>query len=113
MMKRQWANHLVKEDFQDKLEKIQRKRIKETNDDEDSDGQPILTKLQQLSRQEAIKILDTILKDIRGDKVTADLEGAYQSVYFNDTKEMGEALNKVSPSFCLAKWFIVQQTEFN
>ena len=69
MMKRQWANHLVKEDFQDKLEKIQRKRIKETNDDEDSDGQPILTKRQQLSRQEAIKILDTILKDIRGDKV--------------------------------------------
>ena len=55
---------------------------------------------------EKIKVVE-LNEDIRGDKVTADLQGAYKSVYFNDTKEMGEALNKVSPSFCLAKWFNV------
>ena len=46
-------------------------------------------------------------EDIRGDKVTADLQGAYKSVYFDSTKDMAEALDKVSPSFCLAKWFNV------
>jgi len=46
-------------------------------------------------------------EDIRGDQVTADLQGAYKSVYFDSTKDMGEALDKVSPSFCLAKWFNV------
>ena len=55
---------------------------------------------------EKIDILE-LNEDIRGDEVKADLEGAYKSVYFNDTKEMGDALNKVSPSFCLAKWFNV------
>ena len=43
----------------------------------------------------------------RGDEVTADLDGAYKSVYFDNTKDMLEGLNKVSPSFCLAKWFNV------
>jgi hypothetical protein len=43
----------------------------------------------------------------RGDEVTADLNGAYKSVYFDNTKDMLEGLNKVSPSFCLAKWFNV------
>ena len=46
-------------------------------------------------------------EDIRGDEVKADLQGAYKSVYFDSTKDMGEALDKVSPSFCLAKWFNV------
>ena len=55
---------------------------------------------------ERIKAIE-LNEDIRGDEVKADLEGAYKSVYFNDTKEMGDALNKVSPSFCLAKWFNV------
>jgi organic radical activating enzyme len=43
----------------------------------------------------------------RGDEVTADLDGAYKSVYFDNTKDMLGGLNKVSPSFCLAKWFNV------
>jgi hypothetical protein len=43
----------------------------------------------------------------RGDEVTADHDGAYKSVYFDNTKDMLEGLNKVSPSFCLAKWFNV------
>ena len=49
---------------------------------------------------EKIDILE-LHEDIRGDEVKADLEGAYKSVYFNDTKEMGAALNKVSPSFSM------------
>lgn len=43
----------------------------------------------------------------KGDEVTAELNGAYKSVYFENSKEMLTALNKVSPSFCLAKWFNV------
>ena len=39
---------------------------------------------------EKIDILE-LNEDIRGDEVKADLEGAYKSVYFNDTKEMGDA----------------------
>ena len=45
--------------------------------------------------------------DIRGDEVTADLKGAYKSVYFQNTKDMLDGLNSVSKSFCLAKWFNV------
>ena len=39
---------------------------------------------------ERIKAIE-LNEDIRGDEVKADLEGAYKSVYFNDTKEMGDA----------------------
>ena len=46
-------------------------------------------------------------EDIRGDQVIATLDGAYKSVYFDNTKDMLEGLNEVSPSFCLAKWFNV------
>lgn len=45
--------------------------------------------------------------DIKGDEVEKGLDGAYKSVYFNNTKEMLDGLNSVSPSFCLAKWFNV------
>lgn len=47
-------------------------------------------------------------ENIRGDEViVSDLDGAYKSVYFENTKDMLVGLNKVSPSFCLAKWFNV------
>lgn len=44
---------------------------------------------------------------IRGDEVISDTTGMYKSIYFENTKEMLDGLNKVSPSFCLAKWFNV------
>ena len=43
----------------------------------------------------------------RGDEVSPDVNGAYKSVYFENTKQMLDGLNKVSPTFCLAKWFNV------
>lgn len=44
--------------------------------------------------------------DQKGDEVFLE-NGAYKSVYFNNTKDMLEGLNSVSKSFCLAKWFHV------
>jgi len=41
------------------------------------------------------------------DDISVELNGAYKSVYYQNSKEMLTALNKVSPSFCLAKWFNV------
>lgn len=47
-------------------------------------------------------------ENIRGDEVVlSDLDGAYKSVYFENSKDMLLGLNKVSPTFCLAKWFNV------
>ena len=51
--------------------------------------------------------LTNLDEDIKGDQVIATLDGAYKSVYFDNTKDMLEGLNEVSPSFCLAKWFNV------
>ena len=42
----------------------------------------------------------------RGDEVKK-YKGKYKSKYFEDTKDLLDALNEVSPSFCLAKWFNV------
>ena len=44
--------------------------------------------------------------DIRGDEVTKTIKG-YNSKYKDDADKMLGALNEVSPSFCLAKWFNV------
>jgi len=44
--------------------------------------------------------------DQKGDEVVLE-NGAYKSVYFNNTKDMLTGLNAVSSSFCLAKWFHV------
>ena len=43
---------------------------------------------------------------INGDEVTL-LKGKYKSQYFEDTQGLIKALNEVSPSFCLAKWYSV------
>ena len=40
----------------------------------------------------------------KGDEVKL-LKGQYQSVYFESSKDLLDGLNKVSPSFCLAKWY--------
>jgi hypothetical protein len=42
----------------------------------------------------------------RGDEVKQH-KGKYKSKYFKDAKDLLNDLNKVSPSFCLAKWFNV------
>ena len=42
----------------------------------------------------------------KGDEVKL-LKGQYQSVYFESSKDLLDGLNKVSPSFCLAKWYSV------
>lgn len=44
---------------------------------------------------------------IKGDNVTPSQNGTYISEYQNSSEKMQEALNNVSPSFCLAKWFNV------
>jgi len=45
--------------------------------------------------------------DIKGDEVEKNSDGTLKSVYFDNTKNMLQKLNEVSPSFCLAKWFNV------
>lgn len=45
-------------------------------------------------------------KDIKGNELVK-INGRYQSKYFHDAGNVFEELNKVSPSFCLAKWFNV------
>ena len=45
-------------------------------------------------------------ENIKGDKVKL-YKGKYQSQYFENSKDLLEGLNHVSPSFCLAKWFNV------
>jgi sulfatase maturation enzyme AslB (radical SAM superfamily) len=45
-------------------------------------------------------------KDIKGNELVK-INGRYQSKYFHDANTVFEELNKVSPSFCLAKWFNV------
>jgi len=45
-------------------------------------------------------------KNQKGDEVKS-LKGKYLSKYFENSKELIESLNDVSPSFCLAKWFNV------
>lgn len=45
-------------------------------------------------------------EDQKGDQVKL-LKGKYNSVYFEDAQSLLKGLNKVSPSFCLAKWYSV------
>jgi organic radical activating enzyme len=47
-----------------------------------------------------------INKNIKGNELVK-INGRYQSKYFHDAGNVFEELNKVSPSFCLAKWFNV------
>ena len=42
-------------------------------------------------------------KNIKGNELVK-VNGRYQSKYFHDAGKVFEELNKVSPSFCLAKW---------
>jgi hypothetical protein len=51
--------------------------------------------------------MDQNIENQRGDEVKSDSNGVFKSIYFENTKDMLEGLNKVSPSFCLAKWFNV------
>jgi hypothetical protein len=44
--------------------------------------------------------------DIKGDEVKK-VDGRFQSLYLNFTKELKTELDSVSPSFCLAKWYHV------
>ena len=44
--------------------------------------------------------------NIKGNELVK-INGRYQSKYFHDAGNVFEELNKVSPSFCLAKWFNV------
>jgi len=44
--------------------------------------------------------------DKKGDKVKL-LKGKFHSQYFEDSKNVLDELNKISPSFCLAKWYNV------
>lgn len=47
------------------------------------------------------------MKDnLKGDEVKL-LKGKYLSKYFESSKDLLQALNSISPSFCLAKWFNV------
>lgn len=46
------------------------------------------------------------LDNQKGDEVVLE-NGAYKSVYFNNTKDMLAGLNSISSCFCLAKWFHV------
>jgi len=43
---------------------------------------------------------------MKGDEVRK-INGRFESKYLNDSESVFSALNKVSPSFCLAKWFNV------
>jgi len=45
-------------------------------------------------------------ENIKGNELVK-INGRYQSKYFHDAGKVFEELNKVSPSFCLAKWFNV------
>jgi|TARA_R110002153_G_scaffold20676_4_gene69925 hypothetical protein len=45
-------------------------------------------------------------EDRKGDQVKL-FKGKYKSQYFEDTQGLLKGLNKVSPSFCLAKWYSV------
>jgi organic radical activating enzyme len=44
--------------------------------------------------------------NVKGDEVKL-LKGKYLSKYFESSKDLLQALNSISPSFCLAKWFNV------
>lgn len=44
---------------------------------------------------------------IKGDNVIPSQDGTYISEYQNSSEKMQAALNEVSPTFCLAKWFNV------
>jgi hypothetical protein len=46
------------------------------------------------------------MKQNKGDEFIS-IDGKFQSKYFNDTEKVFNELNKVSPSFCLAKWYNV------
>ena len=46
------------------------------------------------------------MKNIKGDEVKL-LKGKFLSQYFESSKDVLNELNKVSPSFCLAKWYNV------
>jgi hypothetical protein len=43
---------------------------------------------------------------MKGDEVT-NINGRFESKYLNDSESVFSALNEVSPSFCLAKWYNV------
>jgi sulfatase maturation enzyme AslB (radical SAM superfamily) len=43
---------------------------------------------------------------MKGDEVT-NVNGRFESKYLNDSESVFSALNEVSPSFCLAKWYNV------
>ena len=45
-------------------------------------------------------------ENLKGDEVQL-YKGKYKSAYFENSKDLLAALNDVSPSFCLAKWFNV------
>jgi sulfatase maturation enzyme AslB (radical SAM superfamily) len=45
-------------------------------------------------------------RNIKGNQAVK-IDGKFQSRYFHDAKYVHDQLNKVSPSFCLAKWFNV------
>ncbi len=45
-------------------------------------------------------------KNIKGDQVRI-IDGRFESVYLHESEIMLKALNEVSPSFCLAKWYNV------
>ena len=49
---------------------------------------------------------NTMNKDIRGDQVQ-EIDGKFQSIYFNSAQGIKKELDNISPSFCLAKWFNV------
>lgn len=46
-------------------------------------------------------------KNIKGDQIEILDDGKVVSVYYKNADDIFKKLNKVSPSFCLAKWFNV------
>jgi sulfatase maturation enzyme AslB (radical SAM superfamily) len=48
----------------------------------------------------------TYKSDIKGNELR-QINGKYESRYFHDAEVVYDKINKVSPSFCLAKWFNV------
>ncbi len=46
------------------------------------------------------------MNNIKGDQ-TKEIDGKFQSVYFHSASNLITELNKISPSFCLAKWYNV------